>query len=144
VTDPNERRPEIEEDFGEARLFTLEEAREMMPALREALRELQAEKREFDELRRRMRALTPAMRANGHALEAAELEERIQIQVLVIRAGLTEIEEAGVLVKDLDLGLVDFPSLREGRVVFLCWMISEPDISYWHEITDGFQGRRPL
>jgi hypothetical protein len=47
-------------------------------------------------------------------------------------------------VKDIDQGLVDFPALRDGRVVFLCWMVDEPEIGYWHEIDDGFRGRRAL
>jgi hypothetical protein len=50
----------------------------------------------------------------------------------------------GVEVKGIDEGLVDFPSERDGRVVYLCWRIGEPDILYWHEVHTGFQGRQPL
>ena len=116
----------------------------MMPAVREALIELQNEKKKLDELRRRLRRLTPSMRGNGHANEAQDLEDRIHDQIIVLRNGLEAIGDAGVLVKDIDMGLVDFPSLREGRIVYLCWMIDEPDILYWHDIDSGFQGRQPL
>lgn len=116
----------------------------MMPALRESIRELQAEKKLLDRLRRQLRELSPAMRGNGHAAEAADLEHRIHEQVLVLRTGLQAISDAGVMVKDIDMGLVDFPSKRDGHTVFLCWMIDEPDILFWHHVDDGYQGRRPL
>jgi hypothetical protein len=116
----------------------------MLPALREAIGELRAEKQHLDELRRRLRNLTPAMRGNGHAEESQELDEQIRQQIVVLRAGLEAIGDAGVLVKDIDMGIVDFPSMRAGRIVYLCWTISEPDITHWHEVDDGFDGRRPL
>ena len=116
----------------------------MMPALREAVRELQAEKKTLDRLRRQLRELTPAMRGNGHAGEARELEERIHEKITVLRNGLEAIGDAGVLVKDIDMGLVDFPSERDGYTVYLCWMIEEPDILFWHHVDDGYQGRQPL
>lgn len=116
----------------------------MMPALRESVRELQTDKKALDRLRRQLRELTPAMRGNGHATEAHDLEERIHQQISKIRKGLEAIGDAGVLVKDIDMGLVDFPSRRDGHTVYLCWMIEEPDILYWHHVDDGYQGRRPL
>jgi hypothetical protein len=116
----------------------------MLPALREAIAELQAEKKHLDVLRRRLRNLTPAMRGNGHAEESQELDERIREQIVVLRAGLEAIGDAGVLVKDIDMGIVDFPSMRDGRIVYLCWMVTEPDITHWHEIDTGFDGRQPL
>jgi hypothetical protein len=65
---------------------------------------------------------------------------------LMQRIGLLvqQIQEAGVLVKDLDRGLLDFPSEREGRIVFLCWEYGEPELAYWHDIDAGFGGRQPL
>ncbi len=65
-------------------------------------------------------------------------------QITGLRKGLEAIGDAGVLVKDIDMGLVDFPSKRDGDTVYLCWMIEEPDILFWHRIDDGFDGRRPL
>ena len=116
----------------------------MLPALREAMVELQNEKKKLDRLRRELRKLTPAMRGNGHAEEAQALDERVRDQLVTLREGLEAISDAGVLVKDIDMGLVDFPSMRDGRVVYLCWMIEESDIRYWHETDTGFNGRQRL
>ena len=116
----------------------------MLPALREAIEELQGEKRTLDRIRRELGGLTPTMRGNGHADEAQTLESRIHEQIVALRQGLEAIGDAGVLVKDIDMGLVDFPSERDGHTIYLCWKIDEPDIMYWHNLEDGFQGRRPL
>ena len=116
----------------------------MIPALREALGDLQSEKNKLDRLRRQLRRLTPTMRGNGHADEAQSLESQIHDQVILLRRSLEAIGDAGVIVKDIDMGLVDFPSERDGETVYLCWKVDEPDILFWHRIDDGFQGRRPL
>jgi hypothetical protein len=63
---------------------------------------------------------------------------------LAVSLGFERLEEMGVLVRDLDRGIVDFPSVREGREVYLCWHVGEPAITHWHELESGFAGRRPL
>jgi len=50
----------------------------------------------------------------------------------------------GIIIKDLDVGLCDFPHMKDGRVVYLCWKLGEDEVSWWHEIESGFSGRRPL
>jgi hypothetical protein len=55
-----------------------------------------------------------------------------------------KLEEAGVVVKDLDIGLVDFPTLYRGEEVYLCWRMDEPDIDYWHGVHEGFAGRKEI
>jgi len=55
-----------------------------------------------------------------------------------------ELEEIGCELKDLELGLVDFPSLFDGREIFLCWKLGESDVHFWHEVTAGYKGRQPL
>ena len=55
-----------------------------------------------------------------------------------------EIEESGAHLKDVQLGLVDFPSERDGELVYLCWQFGESEIAFWHRVEDGFAGRRPL
>jgi len=57
---------------------------------------------------------------------------------------LEEIQDLGVVVKDLDTGLVDFPSVREGRDVLLCWRLGEDEVAFWHGYDDGFAGRQPI
>jgi hypothetical protein len=61
-----------------------------------------------------------------------------------LKNAMERIEELGVLVKDLDIGLVDFPTLFRGEEVYLCWRMDEDDIDHWHGVNEGFNGRRPI
>lgn len=61
-----------------------------------------------------------------------------------LKAALEEISETGALVKDLDTGLVDFPTLLQGEEVHICWRLEEADISHWHSVHEGVEGRRPI
>lgn len=133
-----------EQHDDELRIFTVEEARMLIPELRPMLQAMQEQKQELDELRRQFRKLTPAMRGNGQAEEAAELDQRIREQVSGLRRKVEEVTDLGVLIKDIDQGLVDFPALRDGRAVLLCWKADEPDLAYWHEMEAGFAGRQPI
>ena len=126
------------------RLFTVAEANALLPELIPILTELRANKAKLDEARLALARLTPRMRSNGHGAEAVALERRLRDLTLALAAGVRRIAGQGVEVKDLDHGLIDFPSLRDGRVVFLCWRLGEGAIAYWHEVDAGFAGRRPL
>ncbi len=66
------------------------------------------------------------------------------MDMLQLNTQLRRIQEIGVQIKDFDRGLVDFPHLREGREVFLCWELDEDDITFWHDIDDGYAGREHL
>ena len=125
-------------------LFTVAEANALLPRLIPILTGLRARKAALDDARRSLARLTPAMRGNGHATDAATLERQITDLAAELTAGVREIVALGVEVKDLDHGLIDFPSLRDGRVVLLCWRLGEGDIAYWHEVAAGFAGRQPL
>ncbi len=59
-------------------------------------------------------------------------------------ATLAELDEAQVVLRDLSQGLVDFPALRDGEEIYLCWLEHEPEIGYWHDLESGFAGRQPL
>jgi hypothetical protein len=61
-----------------------------------------------------------------------------------LREAILELLERGIVLRDLDRGLVDFPSLRDGREIFLCWQEGEDEVAFWHEVDAGFAGRRPL
>jgi len=76
--------------------------------------------------------------------EPARAEEAVEQEMQAIAELVDEIQERGAQVKDLDTGLLDFPSLRDGREVLLCWRVGEDRIRYWHELDGGFAGRRPL
>lgn len=61
-----------------------------------------------------------------------------------MRSAVEELHALGLEVKDVDAGLVDFPALRDGERVYLCWQLGEPEIGYWHGVEEGFAGRKPL
>lgn len=126
------------------RLFTLEEANALLPRIAPILENLQSLKAELDSARLALARFTPAMRANGHGMEALTYERQIVDLVSRLTQGVREIAGYGVEVKDLDHGIVDFPSQRGGRIVYLCWRLGEDRISYWHELDAGFAGRQPL
>ena len=126
----------------EMKLFTVEEANALLPSVRQILRKLQNS-------RRRLAGY------NADAKQAAEQAEKggggigaglLYAQLLTNFAGqMTDLEALGVQLKDFDRGLVDFPSLRDGRVVLLCWQLGEGDtLEWWHDIDAGFAGRTPL
>ena len=127
------------------RLYTLAEANDLLPEVMPLLLELRSHKVTLDSAVHALSALTPTMRQNGHAARPRELEARIQEMTAELAAGLEQVTALGIDVKSLEHGLIDFPSFREGRVVFLCWRLGEgPTIRYWHDIDAGFAGRRPL
>ena len=126
------------------KLYTVDEARELTETLRPLLSEIRDLRREIGEETAALQKLSPEMKGNGHAPEVARGEGRIAQCIEAIAERLSQIEELDIEVKDLETGLVDFFSLREGRVVYLCWAVDEPTVAYWHEINAGFGGRQPL
>jgi len=123
------------------RLFTIEEANAMLPVLRKKLERLQALYAEINEMREPARAAAAASEFGG-GMEGGSDYVRSLYEVGKIT---TEISEDGVQLKDYSRGLIDFPSLRSGRVVLLCWQLGEGDeIEWWHDTEAGFAGRQPL
>ena len=121
------------------RHYTLEEARGALPWLRarlEAMRHARARLSD-DEARRALAALAPG-NGGGHAGRAAG------DAFLELQSAATALDEREIVLRDLDRGLVDFPALREGREIYLCWVDGEEDIGHWHELDAGYRGRQPL
>jgi hypothetical protein len=118
--------------------YTLAQARATLPQVKDYMAEIQGARAEI--LRLRPEALPAIEKAaqNGGCKEAGELF----LQGKRIEHGVKGISALGILVKDLDMGLVDFLGSRAGRDVFLCWHYGEEDIVYWHEISSGFSGRQ--
>ena len=129
------------------KLYTLAEAEAMLPQIRDELLSMQASKREVDDVRSYLEHAVSTTGGNGHVRDENTLaEKRRRAEALVedINARLRLINDWGIELKGLDEGLIDFPSDREGRVVYLCWRLGEDAIAWWHEIEEGFPGRRPL
>ena len=96
---------------------------------------------------RRHAQLVVIVGGNGHgnsAREYAEVSQRLEEDTREMVACAREIRGLGAIVKDLERGLVDFPSLRAGEEVLLCWRVGEDEIHFWHPVGEGFSGRRPL
>ncbi len=127
------------------RTFTLEEARALLPEVRELAEAMRDRKRAFDQTRRVLRDAGEQAGSNGHgSRDALGAEAEAERLVREIQQRIERLAQMGVEVKGIDEGLVDFPSERDGRIVYLCWRIGEPDIAYWHELHTGFRGRQPL
>jgi hypothetical protein len=121
------------------RHYTLEEARAELPWVGERLAQMRdARERLTDEDTRH--ALAGGSAGNGGGAAGKQVGEAF----LELQAAVVAFDQRGIVVRDLDRGLVDFPSLREGREVYLCWVDGEADIGYWHELDDGYGGRQEL
>ena len=124
----------------EKRYFTVEEANQCIPELVDEISQLRAIRNLLAGLHAEITPLLEVVSSNGGSKHTPTL--------LKATADFEEILERiaarGCHLKGLDPGLVDFPHLREGREVYLCWRINEKEIRYWHEIEDGFEGRQPL
>ena len=123
------------------KLFTLEEANEMLPAVSANLKAIQSLYMKLEAYREPARAAAAASEAGGGmAGGTGYVKALYEIGKLT-----TELHELGIQLKDYSRGLIDFPCLRDDRVVLLCWQIGEGDqIQWWHELEAGFAGRQPL
>jgi hypothetical protein len=122
------------------RLFTVEEANALLPVLKDLLEDVA---RYHDALREKAEHMEPILRsalANGGGRAGSEYG----VEAYNLYLAVERIRELGVILKDLDEGLLDFPHEREGRVVFLCWHPPEERVAFWHEIEAGYAGRQPL
>ena len=122
------------------KLFTVEEANALLPKLQKLLDDLALHR---DALREKAPHLESTLRAAGANGGSSGGSEYV-VEAYNLYLAIERIRELGVLLKDLDMGLLDFPHERGGRVVFLCWHPPEERIGYWHEIEAGYAGRQPL
>lgn len=130
------------------RTFTLDEAQSLLPVLESLLRTAIAAKKLMEEFEAEMQALNHRIFLNGgmyldvvplarRKAERAKAEQRA-------KDALAEIDSIGVQVKDLNIGLLDFPCEVEGEIVLLCWKLGEKSITHWHGTQEGFAGRKPI
>jgi hypothetical protein len=131
-----------------SKTFTLSEAQTLLPVVEALLRKTQAAATQAGELEREMQQLSQRIFISGgmHVDISAAARRRAERDKAVQEAKdtLAEIDEIGVQVKDLEQGLLDFPSMMDGKPVLLCWKLGEPTIAHWHTEEEGFAGRKPL
>jgi hypothetical protein len=122
-----------------ARHYTLEEANAALGWVQEVITSLRTAREGLSDEEAR-EALAEAGPQNGGGDPGRVVSEAF----LQLRDSLARLQDAEVVLRDLDRGLVDFPALRDGREIYLCWQEGEPEIGFWHEPDAGFAGRRPL
>jgi hypothetical protein len=129
------------------RYFTPEEATAQLAEVRPVAEEFVAHRRAMGAAARQRAQLVQRIAGNGGDFDPQEpraLEEEFEREGQEVARCVERLEALGVLVKDLDSGLVDFPALREGEEVLLCWKVGEDEVAFWHGVDEGFAGRKPL
>jgi hypothetical protein len=121
------------------RHFTREEANALLPQLSELLAQLREARDGLTDAEAHD-ALSEAAPTNG----GGEQGRQVGVSFLEVRRLLETAERAGIVLRDIDRGLIDFPALLDGREVYLCWELGEDEVGYWHEIEGGYGGREPL
>lgn len=130
------------------RYFTLRQAESLLPQIESKIREALYLKSEHERAGSQLRATAQKIHLSGGAridhahvssLRSTETDSAQRLEKLI-----EDIHDTGCLVKDLDVGLLDFPTLYHGEEVYLCWRLGEPHIEHWHRVEDGFPGRKSI
>ncbi len=127
--------------------FTLDEANGLVPWLQETFDRLGRLRQEYVTLQQWLGELERQWQENGGSEDDSELRQaRNSVSELArqVEEGVEEILDRGIVVRNVERGLVDFPSQRDGREVYLCWIKGEDRIDFWHETDRGFAHREPL
>ena len=121
--------------------FTLDEANFLIPWLAERFRKIDTLRQEYAILQKR---IADSQKTAVNASDAPQNETTTEQLTRQIEEGVDEILDQGIIVRDVARGLVDFPSLRDDRDIYLCWIDGEEQVKYWHEIDQGFSQRQPI
>lgn len=128
--------------------FSLAEARSLLPEVDRLLRDAVAAKAGFDEIEQAIQSFSErVMMMGGIAVDREQVIERRSqrdASAARLRSAIENVQELGCVIKDLDRGLVDFPTLFRDVEVYLCWKLGEPDIAFWHGVDEGFRGRKAI
>ena len=134
-------------DEASKKYYSVEEAQGLVEWLEELFRAVQPMREEGGRHASELRGLEARIRSNGGSSleeEAEHLRRSLDRVSKEVGRKMAEATERGIIVRDIERGLVDFPSLSGGREVYLCWQPGEAEIGFWHEVDTGFAGRRPL
>ena len=130
------------------RFFTLLEAEGFLPEVERLLRSSVQAKQDYESGDAELSQVAQRITLMGGIMvrreEIVASRTRKDSSARVLKAAMERIEEIGCQVKDLETGLIDFPTLYRDREVYLCWKLGESSISFWHHIEDGFRGRQPI
>ena len=130
------------------RFFTLLEAEALLPQIQKYLEKLTSAKRQHDEVEAQIAHIHRQIALSGGMIpprdELMKLKAKKDAAVHVLKETVEAIQVTGCQLKDVEMGLIDFPTLYRGKEVYLCWKSGERDIGYWHHVEDGYRGRRPI
>jgi hypothetical protein len=130
------------------RFFTLTQAEKLLPQVESAIREAIARKAEYDQSEAEWQSFSERLVVTGgmHVDRSRVLEQksRRESAALLVKDSIERVHEFGCQVKDLDIGLIDFPTLFNGAEVCLCWKLGERGIQFWHGVHEGFRGRKVI
>lgn len=131
-----------------ARYFTLDEAEKLLPEVESSIREAIFLKSEFTQAEAAFRSSIERLAMLGgvdlNRTAIVDQRARREVSAMRLKEVMNRIETIGCLVKDLDIGLIDFPTLFHGKEVYLCWKLGEERIRFWHHVEDGFKGRQAI
>jgi hypothetical protein len=122
------------------RYFSLEQANQLLEVITPLIAEMIAIRNTILELQPQLETVLNKAVNNGGSLISGEVLKAFE----ALKNVINNVQQYDVFVKDVNTGLIDFPSIRDGEVVFLCWQFGEAQIEYWHELEEGFQGRKPV
>lgn len=130
------------------RTFTLQDAQMLLPTLESLLRTAIQSKKLIEDVEGELQEVAHRVFLNGGTLvnvvEIARRKGDRERAVQRAKDAIAEIHATGVQVKDIDIGLLDFPCKVEGEIVLLCWKLGEEKITHWHSTEEGFAGRKPI
>jgi len=135
------------DEYKPERLFTIDQANAMLPLVRAITSDLAALAKDVVERRHRLALLTSGRDlkpGDPYSDELAQMEGELERDAIRLQGYVDELRELGVEPKGAVEGLVDFPSLMDGKLVLLCWRLGESEVLYWHDLDSGFAGRQPL
>jgi hypothetical protein len=131
-----------------SRYFTLDEAQKLIPEIERLIDAILESKQVMDQANGELQQLNSRINMMGgsmiHPGEILRIRRRKETAGLALKESTEKLESYGCLMKDASLGLVDFPTLYHGQEVHLCWKKGESEIRYWHGLTEGYQGRKPI
>jgi hypothetical protein len=118
----------------------------MLPQLTQLLRQIQGMARQKGMVDGRVTQVKASVKSNGYhnPIEDPMVQQATGALNKALREAFDRLEEWDIEIKDIATGLIDFRAQREGRDIYLCWKLGEPEVEYWHELTTGFEGRLPL
>jgi hypothetical protein len=131
-----------------SRRFTLAEAQRLIPRVDRLLRQAIEMKACYDDAEKQIQAFQErVMMMGGVSVDrerAVEARTRRDGAAAQLRSSIEQVQEVGCLIKDLDIGLIDFPTTYRGNEVYLCWKLGEGGIEFWHGVDEGFRGRKKI